>query len=715
MVSESTLDSAKETAVPSTSPLARLADRAFRRRRLVLLGWVIAMVAAFGAASQLSGDWAVDYATPGSESKAAATKLADRFPDQTPDTVDVVWSARDASAPAVSERIDRLLASAQRLKGVGDGVSVRDAEVSRDGATAMVRLPLTSANALDVPTTTGERLIALAKEADAGGVKVAVGGQVVNQAEQGAISSESIGLLIAAAVLLLTFGSAIAAGLPLITALFGLGISTALITILAGVVDTPDWAESVAAMIGIGVGIDYALLILTRFRAGLGRGLSPHEATVESIASAGRSVLVAGTTVVISLMGLFLMGLTYLYGVALSAIIAVLVVMAASVTLLPALLGFAGTRVNRFRIPGTGRVPADPDRTAAARWSRVVQRRPWTAALAGVAILLALAAPVTGLRLGFPDAGNEASGSMTRTAYDMTKAGFGAGAAGPLLLVADTGDKAELATLASQARAEHGVAAVAEPVVNPDGDTGIVTVVPTTSPQAGATADLVRSLRQDTDALVGGQTASFVDQSDTTADRLPLFIGGVVLLSFLLLLLAFRAPLVALKAGIMNLLSIAAAYGVVAAVADGGTLGQLVGIDTATPVPPFIPVMMFAILFGLSMDYEVFLLSRIREEFLRGKATSRAVSDGLARTARVITAAAAIMVAVFGAFILSDQVFLKLIGVGLATAVLIDATIVRMVLVPAVMQLLGDRNWWLPRWLDRLIPHTEIEPAATPA
>ena len=700
-----------------TTPLARLADWTFRRRRLVLAGWVVALVVAFGAASQWSGDWTADYATPGSESKAAAERLAERFPDQSSETVDVVWSADGAAMPAVTDRMDRLLSSAERLDGIGDAPPAADAAVSPDGRTGLVRLPLTTTNSSDVPLATGEGLISLAEGASRDGVDVAVGGQVVNLAEQSEVSSESVGLLIAAAVLLITFGSAIAAGLPLATALFGLGVSTALITMLAGVLDVPDWAESVAAMIGIGVGIDYALLILTRFRAALGDGRAPRDAAVEAIATAGRSVLVAGTTVVISLMGLFLMGLTYLYGVALSAIIAVLVVMAASVTLLPALLGFAGPRVNRLRIPGTGRTPADPDRTPAARWSRLVQRRPWTAALAGVAILLALAAPVTGLRLGFPDAGNDPSGSMTRAAYDMTVRGFGAGSPGPLMVVADTGDRGALSALASDLRSEPGVASVAPPQVSPDGGTAVLSVVPATSPQDSATADLVERLRADRDVLVGGQTASFVDQSDVTADRLPLFIGGVVGLSFLLLLVAFRAPLVALKAGVMNLLSIGAAYGVVAAVADGGALGQLIGIDTATPVPPFIPVMMFAILFGLSMDYEVFLLSRIREEFLGGKATSRAVSDGLARTARVITAAAAIMVAVFGAFVLSDEVFLKLIGVGLATAILVDATVVRMVLVPAVMQLLGERNWWLPRWLDRLIPQTELEPqlAGAPA
>jgi len=415
------------------------------------------------------------------------------------------------------------------------------------------------------------------------------------------------------------------------------------------------------------------------------------------------------------------MGLSYLDGVALAAILSVLVVMAASLTLLPALLGFAGRRVERLRIPGTGRAPADPQRALAARWSRAVQRRPWAAAATATAALVLLAAPVTGLRIGFPDAGNDRAETTTRQAYDLLSRGFGAGANGPLLLVAEVdGPRGRAAAddLARQVRAQDGVAAVARPVLNPTGDTAVIAVTPTTGPQDAATQDLLRDLRDGPvaasplDVAVGGATANLVDQSETTARRLPLFIGGVLALSFLLLLVAFRSVVVAVKAGVMNLLSIGAAYGVMALFAEGGFLGGLVGIDTATPVPPFIPVMMFAILFGLSMDYEVFLLSRVREEFLARGDASRAVTEGLARTARVITAAAAIMIAVFGAFVLSDEVFLKLVGIGLATAILVDATIVRMVLVPAVMQLLGARGWWLPRWLDRLLPRREPEPAA---
>jgi len=410
------------------------------------------------------------------------------------------------------------------------------------------------------------------------------------------------------------------------------------------------------------------------------------------------------------------MGLTYLYGVALSAIIGVLVVMVASVTLLPALLGVARERVNRLRLPLTGRAAADPASAPAARWSRAVQRRPWVALAAGVAVLVALASPVTGLRIAFPDQGNDPAGTTTRAAYDLITRGFGPGAPGPLVLAADVpaGERAAIDRLPATLADVPGVAAVSEPAFNAAGDAAVLTVTPTTSPQDPATERLVATLRDDVlpgNVDVGGSTAMGIDQSEASAARLPLFIGVVVGLSLVLLLVAFRSLAVALKAGVMNLLSVAAAYGIVALVAEGGWAGQLVGIDTATPVPPFIPIMMFAILFGLSMDYEVFLLSRVREAFDGGRDTAGAVTEGVSRTARVITAAAAIMVAVFGAFALSDQVFLVLIGVGMASAIAVDATIVRMVLVPAVMQILGDRSWWLPRWMDRLLPRAELEPA----
>jgi len=704
---------------PQTAPhgrLGRLADLAFRRRRAVVAAWGVALIAAFAAAG-LAGDWAADYSTPGSESRAAAELLRERFPQSSPDTVDVVWQApAGAGAREVRERIDALAAGADRLEGVGRAAPVSERDISPDGTIGVLRIPLTELPGA-IPKTTGEQLIERAERASGDGVRIELGGQLIANS-QSEVSSEQLGIAVAAFVLLLTFGSIVAAGLPLATALFGLGVSSALIGVLAAVLDVPDWGPALASMLGVGVGIDYALLIVTRYRTALAAGLEPRAAVVEAISTAGRSVVIAGTTVLISLLGLLLMGLPYLYGAAAASMVAVLVVMVASVTLVPALLAIAGRRIDRFRVPGTNRKGA---RTPAASWGRAVQRRPLAAAVAGVAVVLALAAPLAGVRLGFPDRGNDATGTTTRQAYDLVSQGFGPGANGPLLLAAETptdGERAAMTRLAGELRDDPGLAAVGDPVTSADGQATMLTAIPRGAPQDAATEDLVHRLRDDVlpgagaEVKVGGATAAFIDQSETTAARLPLFIGGVIGLSFLLLLVSFRSLAVALKAAVMTVLSIGAAYGMVALLAEGGWAGQLIGIDTETPIPPYLPVIMFAVLFGLSMDYEVFLLSRVREEYLARGNTPRAVTEGLAQTARVITAAALIMIAVFGAFAFSADVSLKLIGVGLATAVLVDATIVRMVLVPAVMQLLGERSWWMPRWLDRVIPRVELEPAA---
>jgi RND superfamily putative drug exporter len=678
--------------------------------------WVAILAATVALAPRVAGEFAADYSTPGAESSAAADLIEERFPGSSAESVDVVWQAADgALSPAAREPVDRFLARAEALEGVGEAGPPR---ASEDGTIAVVDVALDRPS-WDVPLATGERLIELAEEAGDAGVRVELGGGPIMEAEGGG-EPELIGLIAAAVVLLVAFGSLVAVGMPMAVALVGLGISIGLIGIAALAVDVPEWAPAVSSLIGIGVGIDYALLILTRFRAALVDGRDVGDGIVEAVTTAGRSVLIAGGTVVISLLGLFLMGVSYMAGVAVAAIIAVLVVMAASVTLLPSLLAFAGRRVDRLRIPGLGRTLRADRPAPAVRWARAVQRRPWTAAIAATAVLLALAAPALGLRLGFPDAGNNPPDSTTRQAYELIGQGFGPGANGPLLMAADLsapGAAADLPALSRSIAAEEGVAFVAPPRLNAAGDAAILAVMPESAPQDAATQELVDRLRGGLPAetaggarpLIGGTTAAFVDQSELVSERLPLFIAGVVGLSFLLLLVAFRAPVMALKAGLMNLLSVGAAYGVVALVAEGGWAGGLVGIDSETPVAPFIPVMMFAILFGLSMDYEVFLLSRVREEFLRHGDSARSVVEGLARTARVITAAAAIMVVVFLAFLASPEVFLKLMGIGMATAIFVDATIVRMVLVPAVMQILGRANWWLPGWLDRRLPRLEVE------
>jgi RND superfamily putative drug exporter len=699
--------------------LGRLGSSVYRRRGRVVLAWVAALAAVLAVTPLLKGSFQADFATKGSESERAATVLAQRFPGRSGDTVSVVWKAsRGAQAPQTRARVQRFLRAAERLEGIATAGPIR---VAPDRRIATTTLEL-DRRAWDVPDATGKTLVDLAQRSSGDGLTIALGGGPIRMA-QGGGGPEGFGLLGAAIVLLIAFGSIVAAGLPLAVALFGLGISASLIGVLAAVMQVPDFATAIAGLLGIGVGVDYALLVLTRFRAALDGGADVQGAIVEAVGTAGRSVLVAGTTVLISVLGLFLMGVGYLQGVAVSTSLAVLVVMAAAVTLLPALLSYAGARVNSLRLPGLGRALRSDRPTPAMRWSRAIQRRPWPAALVGSAVVLALAAPVLGLRLGFPDEGNDKTGTMTRTAYDLTAEGFGPGANGPLLLVAELpsgqGTQA-LDPLVRAARADRDVAYVSQPRRSTDGRAAVITVAPRSAPQAAATTALVQRMRDDVvpgalagsavSVHVGGATAAFVDQSDLVARRLPLFIAGVLVLSFLLLLSAFRSPLIALKAGVMNLLSVGAAYGAIALVAQGGWFGSdLLGIDRETPLAPFMPVMMFAILFGLSMDYEVFLLSRVREEFLGHGDTSRAVSEGLAKTARVITAAAAVMVVVFLAFVTSGEIFLKLFGVGMATAILVDATIVRMVLVPALMQLFGRANWWMPRWLDRAVPRLAPE------
>jgi putative drug exporter of the RND superfamily len=707
-----------------TRRLADLADLAYRRRGRMVLAWVVAAIVIIGLGSSFAGDYHADYDTPGSESEAASNLTEREFGGYSGQEVYVVWKDEaGADSPGARERVGAFLDEATQVDNVAQETPIR---ISEDGTIGATTLPLTIPG-WEVPKEDGERLIAAAEENSGDGLEIKLGGDPIYRAQE-ATSPEAIGFVGAAIVLLIAFGSVVAAGLPLAMALVGLGITSGgLILLLANVVDVPDWTTAVSGLIGIGVGIDYALLVLTRFRAALHAGKDRHDAVVEAVTTAGRSVIIAGSTVVIAVLGLFLTGLPYMYGVAISASLAVLVVMLAAVSLLPALLSYLGPRVDRLRIPFLGQTlrAEGNGESPAARWSHAVQRRPWPFAIAATALLLALAAPALGMRLGFPDAGNDPPDTMTRQAYDLNTEGFGPGVNGPLVIAAelpDSGAESDINALATRLRSEDGVAFVADPQFNQGGTAAIVTVIPTTSPQDAETTDLVNRLREDAvpealgesgiTAHVGGVTAALEDQSDYVEGRMPLFIAGVVGLSFLLLLVAFHSPLISLKAAVMNLLSVGAAYGVMTLVADGGTVSELIGLDREVPVAPFMPVMMFAILFGLSMDYEVFLVSRIREEYLKDGDTRRAVADGLAKTARVITAAAAIMVVVFLAFLAAPDAFLKLFGIGLATAVFLDATVVRMVLVPAVMQLLGSRNWWIPNWLERVLPRLDVERVA---
>ncbi|MDQ1710846.1 MAG: putative drug exporter of the superfamily [Frankiaceae bacterium] len=707
--------------------LVRVASWCYARRRLVVFVWVLALAGSIALSSAFGADFKADYFAPGSESKAAVDQLQAKFPQRAGDTVQVVFRAPDGvRSPAARAAIEGLLNDLKDDPHVVNVVSPFSdrgaAQVSPDGTIAYADVEL-DVQGQDIGVADAKTMIGKIRAADGkSGVQVEAGGQVAAVASQGAVGSEGIGFAAAALILLVTFGSLVAMGLPLMTAAFGIGIAMSLGAVLRHVVDTPDWAPAVAAMVGIGVGVDYALFIVTRYRSGLADGMEPRQATIVSIATAGRAVMFAGCTVVISMLGILVMGVPFAAGVAFSAVLAVLIIMLASITLLPAVLGFTGRNIERLHVPFFGKRARAYDHSFWFRWSRFIQRRPWPAAIGGLVLLLLLAVPFFGMRFGFPDASNDPKSFTTRRSYDLLTQGFGKGFNGPFLLTVELsgpGDLPAATALAERLRTVPGVKSVSPPQPNPAGDTAIVQLVPTTSPQSKETEKLVDRLRNDVlpeatkdshlKVRVSGLVAGGVDSTRGISKRLPVLVGAVVLLSFLLLLVVFRSILVAVKAAVMNLLSIGAAYGVVALCVNGGPLGRLIGIPDPTPVPSFIPMMMFAILFGLSMDYEVFLLSRIREEYDRTHDNGLAVADGLAKTARVITAAAAIMVSVFLAFVFSPVVFLKMIGIGMAAAIFVDATLVRMVLVPATMELLGDRNWWLPGWLARLLPDVHVE------
>jgi RND superfamily putative drug exporter len=517
-------------------------------------------------------------------------------------------------------------------------------------------------------------------------------------------------------------------GLPLITALFALGVGLSLVTLGTHVFDTANFAPQLAALIGLGVGIDYALFILTRFRNGLDEGLEPRPAAIAAVDTAGRAVLFAGITVIISLMGMLLLGINFLYGVAIAAALAVLFTMIAALTLLPALLTLAGRRVDRLRIPGLKkRSPSTDEGTTWYRWSRMIQRRPLLWALLSGAVLLALCIPTLSLRLGSNDAGTDPSGTTTREAYDLLAEGFGAGFNGPFAIVGALPGKGEdqgMVQLRDALKDEEGVAKTTPVVFNPAKNTAVFQLYPTTSPQSVDTTKLLDHIRNEVippieaktgaQLHVGGVTAIFEDFGNAISEKLPLFIGVVVLLSALLLMLVFRSLLVPLKAMVMNLLSIGAAFGIIVMVFQWGWGGSIVGLDGSGPIISFFPVFLFSIVFGLSMDYEVFLMSRIHEEWEDKHDATEAVTRGLALTGRVITAAAAIMVTVFASFMIGEDRIIKLFGLGLASAVFIDAVIIRSVLVPAVMQLFGKRAWYFPEWLGRILPRLAVEPAERP-
>ncbi|HEX5586884.1 MAG TPA: MMPL family transporter [Acidimicrobiia bacterium] len=704
--------------------LERLARTMYRRRKTVLAVWIFALIGVFALSGAVGGAFKTEFKLPGTESQEAYDLLAQSkdFRDRQIQAQIVFKADQGVDDADVQAAMDDFFAKVDEIPNVSVVSPYSDegaSQISQNGEIAYAQLNMADRSAEGLKEV-ADQVVALGDKVDVQGLEIEYGGNMfAKEALNG--KSEAIGLIAAIIILLFAFGSVLAMGLPIGTALFGIGTGIAIVSIANNFVDMPDFTTAATAMIGLGVGIDYALFIVTRYRENLEGGLDPERSVVRALDTAGRAVLFAGTTVVISILGLLLMQTSIYQGSAIGIAIGVLTTMLASVTLLPALLGFVGRNIDKFGIHRR-KARANTRESVWVRWSHVIQRRPWPALIVGLVILLVLAVPMLSMRFGLADSGNRPESDTTRRAYDLVAEGFGPGFNGPLLLVAETPDGeqdlAALTDLSEQLSNAEGVAFATPPISSQDGSIAVMRVFPTSDPQSESTAELVDRLRDDVipsvignevDVKVGGLTASADDFSAYTAERIPIFMGAVLLLSFLLLMLVFRSLLVPLKAVIMNLLSIGAAFGVVVAVFQWGWAADLIGVDRATPIEAWAPVYIFAIVFGLSMDYEVFLLSRIKEEYDRTGHNATAVADGLALTARVITAAAAIMVCVFGSFVLGDEVALKLLGLGLAVAVLIDATVVRLVLVPSTMELLGDWNWWLPKWLDRILPRVHVE------
>ena len=697
--------------------LLRLGRACARHPWRVLGAWVLLIAAVLSLAGAFGGRLSSENTLPGSETQAAADLLAERFPAAggSSATLVVHGPADVAAAPAVED----LVVATADLPGVD---AVGEPVPSPDGRTVTidVHYPLAAPQVGADGVAELEGLLEAPREA---GLDAEVGGEVVfanTEAPTGV--AEAVGLSLALLVLVVAFGSVVAAGLPVAVALAGIAVGTGAMLLVARVVDVPADAPQIATMIGIGVGVDYALVLVSRHRELLATGLEVDEAAGLATATAGRAVVLAGGTVVVALLGLWLTGLPFvgLLGTAASAVVALAVV--ASVTLVPALLGLAGRRVlgSRARRHAHARraLSAAPRPPLAARWAARVTRRPLPYAVVGTALLLVLAAPVLGMRFGQPDAGHTDPSGTQRRAYDLIAEAYGPGANGPLVVVVPGAEDTErVARTVELLAADPGVAAVGEPVTGPAGDTVLVTVLPTTAPQDPATEQLVHRLRADldqvgTDVLLTGPTAGVLDLGRALADRLPLVVGTVVTLSALLLLVVFGSVVVPVKAALLNLLAIGAAYGALVVVFQWGWGLGLVGLTETQPVVSFVPVFLFAVVFGLSMDYEVFLLSRVREEYTLTGDPVQAVTEGTARTARVITSAAAIMVAVFAAFVAGPEPLLKMFGFGLAVAVLIDATVVRLLLFPSAMALLGHSAWWAPRWLTRRLPRLDPDAAS---
>ncbi|MET4658625.1 MULTISPECIES: MMPL family transporter [Streptomyces] len=712
--------------------MAALARWCVQRRLITVLLWLLALGGVSAGAFAAGSAYSNDYKVPGTESGRATQLLKEGFPDLGGDSDTVVWHTTSGSVrdPGVEQTMTRTLDRIDELPGVTAVSGPYDGQgagrISADGHTAYATVTFAD-QSKDIDAGEAATVVETAKAAETDGLSVELSGSAVELSESaGGHTAEIVGVLVAALVLFLAFGSLAASLLPIATALVSVGTAYAGIVLLGHVMTVADFAPMLGMLIGLGVGIDYALFIVTRHRRGLKRGLTVTEAATNAVATTGRAVVFAGATVCIALLGMLILRLNFLNGVAIAASLTVVLTVAASVTLLPALLSFIGMRAlsrrERRRLAEHGPEPEVPTGFA-ARWSAFVERHPKLLGAVALVVMAVLALPTLSLHLGTSDQGNDPKGSTTRQAYDLLADGFGPGVNGPLTLVTGVDgaeDRLALDNLDTTLRQTEGVASVSPVTYGQGGDTAYLTVIPESSPQSKQTSDLVDRLRDDVlpraesgtalDLQVGGVTAGYDDFADVIVDKLPLFVGVVIGLGCLLLLLAFRSIAIPLKAAAMNVAAVAAAFGVVVAIFQWGWGSELLGLGSAGPIEPFLPVIMVSVLFGLSMDYQVFLVSRMYEEWLETGDNRRAVRVGLAETGRVINSAAVIMISVFLAFVLSGDRVIAMFGIALAAAVALDAFVLRTLLVPALMHLLGGANWWLPRSLDRILPRISIEP-----
>ncbi|MFG3157690.1 MMPL family transporter [Streptomyces sp. NPDC048219] len=712
--------------------MAALARWCVRRRLTAVLLWLLALGGVAAAATVAGSAYSNDYGIPGTGSDRAYRLLESGFPGLGGDSDTIVWHTTGGSVRAadVEQAMTRTLDRVADLPGVAAVTNPYDEpdspRISEDARTAYATVTFEDASQ-DIDAGQARAVVDTAEAAETDGLRVELGGSAIALTETGeGHLAEVVGVAVAAVVLFLAFGSVAAALLPIATALVSVGTAYAGITLLGHAMTVADFAPMLGTLIGLGVGIDYALFIVTRHRRGLKRGLSVAEAAADAVATTGRAVVFAGATVCIALLGMLILRLGFLNGVALAASLTVILTVAASVTLLPALLSYIGPRAlnrrERRRLAEHGPEPEVPTGFA-ARWSAFVERHPKLLGALALVVVTVLAVPTLGLRLGTSDQGNDPRGTTTRQAYDLLADGFGPGVNGPLTLVTEVRgaeDRLALDNLDATLRTTEGVSSVTPVTYNSGGDAAYLTVVPESAPQSRQTSDLVERLRSEVlpraetgtalDVHVGGVTAGYDDFADVIVGKLPLFVGVVVGLGCLLLLLAFRSVGIPLKAAAMNVAAVAASFGIVVAIFQWGWGSELLGLGSAGPIEPFLPVIMVSVLFGLSMDYQVFLVSRMYEEWLETGDNRRAVRVGLAETSRVINSAAVIMISVFLAFVLSGDRVIAMFGIALAAAVALDAFVLRTLLVPALMHLLGRANWWLPRRLDAWLPRLSIEP-----